>query len=157
LFGKTKLYIEATSTGTIGTTQCTGTLLDATLNVNSGWKPRYTADGQKYFKSAQSTQPEITLDVTFEHNAVAVGQVGNWMDETAKLIRLKAEGSAATSAGSYSYKTLIIDLAGKWASFDKIEDDDGNDIISGTFQARYDSTAATYGQIIVVNETTTLP
>ncbi len=73
-------------------------------------------------------------------------------------MRLKINGSALTTAGSgYTYKTLIVDLAGKWETFDKIDEQDGNDIVTGTLRARYNSTAALFAEFVVVNELSSLP
>jgi hypothetical protein len=66
---------------------------------------------------------------------------------------LKFEGNALTTSGTFTYKTLIIDLAGTWESFDSIGDMNGNDIVTGTFRAGYDATAAKFAEIKVVNET----
>jgi hypothetical protein len=40
-------------------------------------------------------------------------------------------------------------MAGKWDNFNKIGERDGNDIVEGTFRARYNSTAARFFQAIV--------
>jgi hypothetical protein len=52
--------------------------------------------------------------------------------------------------------TLIIDLVGLWTDFSGLDDVDGNNIVTGSFAVRYDATAASAGQIIVVNETAAL-
>lgn len=152
LFGKGKLYIDA-ATGTIGTTEKSSTLLGMSLKVNTGWIEKHAANGQLYFSWAQSTKPEILLDVTFEHNATAVLEKDAWIAQTARLLRLKFEGNALTTAGTFTYKSLIIDLAGKWESFGPIDELNGNDTVAGTFRAGYDATAAKFAEIKVVNET----
>lgn len=152
LFGKGKLYIDSVS-GAIGTTQVTNTLLGASLSVNTGWIPKYSADGNLYFSWAQLTKPEILLNVTFEHNASAVTEKDAWIAKTPRQLRLQFDGSALTTAGTFAYKTLRIGLAGLWESFDSISDMDGNDIITGTFRAGYDPTCAKFAEIKVVNET----
>jgi len=152
LFGKGKLYIDEVG-GTIGSTEKSNTLLGMSLSVNTGWIAKYAADGQLYFSWAQSTKPEVLLNVTFEHNATAVAEKDAWKAKTARQLRLKFEGNALTTAGTFTYKTLIIDLAGKWESFDTIGDMNGNDIVTGTFRAGYDATAAKFAEIKVVNET----
>ncbi|NIR67728.1 MAG: hypothetical protein GWN76_24415 [candidate division Zixibacteria bacterium] len=161
IFSKSKLYIDAVG-GTIGGTQVTDTLLDATLNVNTGWIPKYTAEGELYFSFIQSTAPEITLDVTFEFNASAVTERGNWESEVARQVRLECLGAAltgtlTTTTYSFNNKAMIIDLAGKWEKFEAIGDRDGNDIISATLRARYNATAALFAEIAICNEVTTLP
>jgi len=152
LFGKGKLYIDAVS-GTMGTTQVSQTLLGASLQVNTGWIAKYAADGNLYFSWAQSTKPEVLLNVTFEHNASAVNEKDVWIAKTPRQIRLQFDGAALTTAGTFTYKTLRIDLAGLWESFDSISDMNGNDIVTGTFRAGYDATCAKFAEIKVVNET----
>jgi hypothetical protein len=155
LFSKGKLYIDA-SGGTHGSTQVADTLLAATLNVNTGIIPKYTADGSLDFSFIQYTMPEITLDVTFEHNASAVAEKAAWRAETVRLIQLKFEGSAFGTGGTtYSNHTFIVDLVGKWESFAELGDQDGNTIVTGTFRNRYNSTDGA-GQFVVVNELATL-
>lgn len=61
------------------------------------------------------------------------------------------------TAGTYTNKTLIIDLAGMWEKFDKLGEDNGNDIIEADFRVAYDATAAKYAEIKVVNELASLP
>jgi len=152
LFGKGKLYIDAAS-GTMGTTEKSATLLGMSLNVNTGWITKYAADGNLYWSWAQVTKPEVLLNVTFEHNTTAVAEKDAWKAKTPRQLRLKFEGAALTTAGTFTYKTLLIDLAGLWESFDAIGDMNGNDIVTGTFRAGYDATCAKFAEIKVVNET----
>ncbi len=152
LFSKSKLYLDAIG-GTIGTTEKSCTLMGASLKVNTGIKPRFAANGDTYFCQAVMTKPEVLLDVTFEHNSTAVAEKLNWRNQTPRLLRINCDGNALTTAGTFNNKTLRIDLAGKWEKFEKIGESDGNDIINATFRAGYDSTAAKFAEIKVVNET----
>lgn len=156
LFSKGKIYIDAAS-GTIGTTQKTNTLLGAELSVKTGWIPVWTADGAIYFSFNKSVAPEILMTVTFEHDGTGVAEVAAFKAQTARLIRLKIEGSALGTPGAYTYKTLMIDLAGKWEKFGKIDEQNGNDIVTGSFRARYNSTASKFAEIVVVNELAAVP
>ena len=156
-FGKGKLYIDAIS-GTQGTTQITNSFLDMTLNVNTGWQPVYTGDGNKYFSFPKCIGPEITLDVTFEHDTTGVAQVAAWRAETAQLVRAVFQGAALTTAGTtYTYKSLVIDLAGKIEKATPLKDVDGNDVVTITYRGAYDSTASKFATITVVNEVASLP
>ena len=67
------------------------------------------------------------------------------------------EGSALATPGNYTYKTLIIDLAGKWEKFAALGDQDGDNVLTGTFRARYNSDAALFAEFVVVNALTVLP
>lgn len=157
LFSKTTLAIDTVG-GTMGATVKSSTLLGATLNVDTGLREVSTADGALYFTFDKQVGPEITLDVTFEHDTTAVAEIDAFRAGTARQIELKAIGSAVTTTGGvYGTKTLKVSLAGKWESFEKLGEQDGNDIVSGTLRARYNSTAAKFAIITVVNELAALP
>jgi hypothetical protein len=159
LFSKGKLYIDAIG-GTYGSTQKSNTLLGADLNLTTGWIASDPGDGNLYFMFHKyaPTVFNAELQVTFEHDATSIAEKVKWRAQTAFKIQLKFEGSALGSAGTtYTYKTLIINLAGKWTKFNKIDERNGNDIVTGTFQARYNATAASVGQVIVVNEVASVP
>jgi len=156
LFNKGKLYIDETS-GALGTTPITTQFLDFNLAVNTGWVPVYTGDGALYFTYNKSTPPELVCDVTFEHSTTAVAELANWRAGTARLLEIKFEGSALGTTGTaYSLKTLKIDLTGKWESFAKIGERNGNDIVTGTFRARYNATDTTFATITSVNNQASL-
>ncbi len=156
LFSKGKLYIDAVG-GMIGTTQKSNTFLGMDLSVKTGWIPVFTADGNLYFSFHKCTMPEVTLDITFEHDGTATAEKANWRNQTARQIRLDFDGSAVATPGTdFSTKKLRIDLAGKWEKFEKLDENDGNDIVKGTFRVRYNATAALFAEIKVVNELASL-
>ena len=155
LFQKGTLYID-TSGGTWGGTQKTQTMIAFDFSMNTGWRPQFTGDGNLYFTFKKNVGPEATLGVTFEHDATAVAIKAAYLAETEQLVRVQVQGSALTTAAGYTYKTLIIDLAGKWESVSPLEDTDGNDTRSAVLRGRYNVTASDYGKIIVVNEVAAL-
>lgn len=156
LFSKGTLYIDA-ATAAIGTTAVSDTLLGMTLNFNTGIIAKRMPNNQLYFATHQFTMPEVTLDLTFEHNTSAVAEKAAWKAETPRQIKLVFAGSALTTAATYTYKTLAIELVGKWTKFNPLGDLDGNDIIEGTLTGRFNSDAALFGRITVVNELAALP
>jgi len=158
LFSKGKIYIDAVG-GTIGTTQVTKTLLGADLAWDTGWKSENTADGRLDFSFIKQVGPEVVLDVRFEHNGTAQAEKAAWRAETSRLLQLKFEGSALTTtdaAATYDVNTLIVNLPGKWESFSALDEQDGDDIVTGTFRSRYNATSGTGPEIILANETETL-
>lgn len=156
LFSKGKVYIDEPG-GTIGTTQVSDTLLSFSLDVDTGIVRKWTADGSLDFSFIQYTRPEVTLELTFEHNASAVTEKGKWRDETVRLIRIDFEGSDLTTAGSsHSVKLLRLDLAGKYEDFGALEDQDGNDTVTATLRGLYSATDSIFGEITVVNELSSL-
>jgi hypothetical protein len=154
---KSSLYIDVIS-GTVGSTAKTNALVGWDLNVVTGWKAAPVGDGNLYFAFAKSTAPEIRATVTFEHDATAVAEKAAWRAETARLMRIKVAGPALTTNGTtYSTKTLLIDLPGKWETFGTIDERDGNDIVQGTFVSTINIANSKIPALTVVNETATLP
>ena len=156
LFGQCYLYID-TAGGTAGTTVKSNTLLAFDLDVKTGQTPVYTADGNLYFGFVKQVQPEVELKVTFENDATSIAQHAAMKAQESERVRLKVVGPALQTTGTaYSNKTLIIDVVGKWTKFDKVGEQNGNDILTGTLTAKYNATAATAGQILIVNELSAL-
>lgn len=158
LFSKGKLYLSA-STDAFGTSTdlAVQTWIDFDLNITTGIMAYETADGALYFSGVKNVAPEIVATFTFEHNATAIAEKALWRLETVRRIQAKFEGSALTPGTSYSYKTLIVNLIGKWETWDKIGEKDGNDIITATFRGRWNVTEATGGGFILVNSLAALP
>jgi hypothetical protein len=151
LTSKGLLFIDAAS-ATIGTTRVTNSLLSGTLNVTTGWKPVWTADGNLYFSFAKNTAPEITLDLVYEHNTSSEAEYAAFVARTTRQISIKFLGSTLTSAGTFTTKVFRFDLAGTYETWDSFGDTDGNNTVSCTFRAAYDATANLFANIFVVNE-----
>jgi hypothetical protein len=154
LSSKAVIFLDAT---TIGTTTASNTVLGFDIDVKTGLTPRWTHDGALYFSGVEQNEPEITATVTFEHDATAVAEKAAWRSGTRRLVRINISGSALTTAGTFTYKTLRIDGGGKWEKFEKIGERDGNDIVTGTLRFRPDSTGANFATFTVVNETAVVP
>ncbi len=157
LFGKGKLYIDDT---TMGTTQKTETWLGFSLTIPSSWKAVYTGDGNLYFTKIEYVghrQSPITGEITLEHDATAEAEIGKARNQTTRLIRMEFQGSALTTAGTYTYKTLRLDLPVIYTAVPALEDMDGDDIVTFPFQVSYGATGSQAPQITIVNELTTLP
>jgi hypothetical protein len=158
LVSKARVYIMPTSDAPTTDNIKEGTLLSFALNVTTGQMAYHTADGQLYFYGVKQTMPEVTLELTMEHVANATAEKAAWRAGTSRRVYLVVTGSTVTTPGTtYSAKTLIIDLYGKWETFSALGEQDGNDTITGTLRARYNETAATAGSIIVVNELASMP
>lgn len=156
LFNKGKLYIDA-ATASIGSTQITGSLLGFQLDCMTGWNTKETADGNLYFNFIYQAPPELTCQLTFEHDSNAVAEKTNWRNEAALNIRLLFEGSAFGTPGTtYSNHTLQIDMAGKWENIDPIGETNGNDILTGTFRAKWVEDASLFAVFTVANEVASL-
>jgi hypothetical protein len=161
LFTNATLYIDSsTSSSDIGTTQVSQTLFNADLSHTTGWRGYPAADGRTDFSFVKRTKDELTLSLTFEHNASAVAEKLAWRNQTERAIRLMFTGNAlsSTDAGApYDKKTLIIDLWGKWESFEALSENAGNDQVVGMFRAGYSPTALLKARYILANELATMP
>lgn len=155
-FSMSKLYIDADS-DTFGTTLISNTLLKATFKYTSMIVAKPSADGNIYFSFVVQTGFAATLDVTFEHNTSAVAAKDDWIAQNGKLVQVLMQGNTFTVGGVYTRRIAKINLAGKWSKFNKLGEQNGNDVLEGTFDCKYNSTAATNGQIIVVPALATLP
>jgi len=126
--------------------------------VTTGFQAIYAANGDLAFCKINGGIPDIKLHLVFEHNATSKDQKAAWRSLTPKLIQLKSEGSAVATAGTtYTKKTLKVNVAGMWEKFEKLGENNGNDVLEGDFRVAYDPTAAKYAEIIVVNELASLP
>jgi len=152
------------SGGTIGATAVSNTLLAWELNVTTGWRAKFTLDsGQLYFAFPYFDIGtwDATLSLTYEHNATAVAEKTAWRANTGRLVRLQLTGNAYGTAGSGTLftarKGLRIDAAGKYLSFDALDDMDGNSIVACQLQIAYDTVLAKSLEITIANELATLP
>jgi hypothetical protein len=155
LFNKGKLYI---STGDTFGSQVALQWVGFDLNVKTGWMYQPTGDGNIFASLLKQVGPEVTLDLTLEHSTQAVTEKAAWLAGTHRNVRMEFTGSTFATAGTaYSNKTFIIDVQGKWESFEGLDDMDGDDVVTGTIRARYNSTAQAFVDFIVVNALATIP
>lgn len=159
IFSKAQLYIDP-DTGSFGDTAVNSILMGFDFEVETGIQARPAASGQLYFPRAALVNPVIVLRMTLEWDGNSSDEKQLWKDggHAGRLIRIKIEGSALATAGAYTYKTLIIDLAGQYEKFEKLGEDNGNDIIDVVFRGQYNTTEAAYSTItLVADSLNTLP
>jgi hypothetical protein len=155
LFSKGLVYIDEPG-GTIGGTPKSNTMLGMDLSIKSGWIAKHAGNGSTNFAFIQCTEPEIKLKLTFEHDASSVAEKAAHLAQTVRQIRLLWTGAALTTAGTFTYKTMRADLWGKWTKFDKLDETDGNDTVSGEFDVRYDDILAKYAELVFVHQVSPL-
>lgn len=161
LFSKVAMYIDD-STGTIGSTAKTETIMDFSLKHTTGWVSKPAKDGRLDFSDIKHIDDEIILEIAFEHNSVAIAEKAAWRAETERAIRLQFNGAAlsTTDAGAtFDTKALRLDMYGKWLTFgaEGLEEQDGDNIYRGTFRVARSSAAAAKMVISICNEVATLP
>lgn len=150
LFQMGKLYIDSASTFP-ATTQKTLTLKKFNLEVETGFSEQPYGDGRMDFSNTKQIRPKYLLKLTYEHNATAVAELDALIAETFRSIRLIFTGSAIAGGSTYTAKTFVIDLLGKYTQFDPFEDMDGDTVLTGTLQGFFNQTATSAGRLIVAN------
>lgn len=155
IFSKGELSIDGVADD-FGDTAKTNTLLEFKLEIDTGWRARFSAVGDKYFSHLNQVAPSVELMLKMEHNSNAETEITAARAQTVRLVQLLFQGAALTTPGDYSYKTLTINIPGIYKEIPPLDDDDGSDIVEMTLVGGYDSTKATAGQIILVNETASL-
>lgn len=158
LFSTGAMYIDP-STDAAGTTIASQTLFDASLKVKTGWQAKNAKDNRTDFSFIKRTDDEITLDVTFEHETIALAEKAAWRAGTERVIRLTFVGSALTTAGTLGTKKLTVDLYGKWLNFGAggLEEMDADNVYKGTFRCAYSNAASNKMVVTLVNELSALP
>jgi len=155
--GHATVFID-NSGGTVGGTPVSDTVLGMNLSVTTGFQGVHTMDsGELYFAFLKQIPPEIELQLTMEYNDTSEAEYEAWRAETVRQIRIQFTGPALTNeTGTYDNYTLILDMAGKWSDFEILGEQDGNDIVTGTFRPFYSSTDTLYFEVTLVNEVAAL-
>lgn len=152
LFNKGKLYI---GTGDTFGSQVALQWVGFDMSVKTGWMSQPTGDGNLYAGLLKQVGPEVTIDLTLEHSTQAVAELAAWRAQTHRKMRLLFEGTTFAQGTTYDRQTFIIDIDGKWESFEGMGDMDGDDVYTGTLRARYNATSQAFvGFTVVTNEAT---
>ncbi|MGW8250654.1 MAG: hypothetical protein ACWGO1_08425 [Anaerolineales bacterium] len=150
------LYIDA-SGGTIGSTAVSNTLFGIDLDYTTGLQEYWAVDGSLDFSLIKFTADDIVLTLTYEHNSDTVTEKAAFRAGSTRLVRLLFNGPALTTAGTFTYKTLRLDMAGVYEDWSELQDQDGNDVVTATLRVRYSSTDSLKFEAVIVNELATLP
>lgn len=150
LFGKTSLYIDATG-GTVGTTQKTGVLLEASIEVETGIQPVHTADGVLYFSSHKIVPPSLEFTITLELENTSGVVAAERVFLASQAIRLFQLTCAGTSSRTFTAK-----WAGKYTSIGSYQNSNGNTTVQLSGNAWYSSTDALFFDFAVTNNVASL-
>jgi len=157
LVNNAKIYIDATG-GTIGTTEKSNTIFSVDLAYTTGLMEYWAADGSKDFSFTKFVEDEIVLRLVYEHNATAVAEKAFYRDNSTRLFRVLFEGADLGTPGTtYSKKSFIIDLAGKYEDWSVLDENNGNDVVEATIRCRYSPADALKAEFTIVNELSALP
>lgn len=149
------VFMDA-SGGTLGSTQKTTTIREATLSFTSGLVAAYALDGRADLDltHVNAGMMDATLALKMEHNATAASEIAIWRAGGVRLIRLKADNGAATTAN----RQFQVDLAAKYLEPPSFEHEDpGIEMVSMNMGLEYDSGAALALAAQIINGTSALP
>lgn len=156
-FGNAKLYLNDTF-ASLGVTQKTATLLGFKLDVKTGIRPKFTADGALYFTQTAQDGATGTLDLTFEYDATALAEEVLFRAGTGRYARIEFNGPALqTSSAPWTTKALRIDAYGKIEKKTTLDSQDGNDVMTMTLALCDDDTNSLFLNYSLVNSLATVP
>jgi hypothetical protein len=156
MFTKAKIFLDPAG-GSMGGTPISNIVKSMKCTIKTGVGEFGAGNGDLNFGFAMITAPEVTVDVDFWANATMVIEKQNWRNQLARLMRIQVLGSTLTTAGTYTYKTLNINLPGKWTKFSTLQEQNGGDYVSAAFSGRYNPTVAVGPSFDVVNQLASLP
>jgi len=150
LFGNTSFFIDATG-GTVGTTQESGVLLEASIQVNTGIQPVFAADGTLYFTAHKIVPPSLEFTLTLELDSTAntvVTERAFWKSQATRLFQLSCPGTSS--------RAFVAKWAGKYTSVGSYQNSNGNTTIQLSGRAVYSSADALFFDFSVTNAVTAL-
>lgn len=157
LFNKTKFYVDAIG-GTIGTTQLTNSVIEASLKVTTGLKAQFTAEGNLYFSFMDFIGAKATMEWTMLHNATTAAQRVIAKANTPQLFQFNVLGTALTTPATETVERFTAGFAGVYSEFNAPNDEDeGSNIYKVSIECGYDTTAATFGTLTLVNQLSAVP
>lgn len=156
IFGQGTLFLNGVGTN-YGATQVSNQLLSLDMDIELKWKEKYTEGGTTPAYFVYTTH-NISGNLTFEHDSTGsiIGNTSqkntNWRGGTAQLMRLQWTGSTISSGTTHTVQTFRIDLPVKWKKFEPLDEDDGNNTITGQFFSRYNITAGNAGTFLIARD-----
>ncbi len=153
----TKLFIDDAG-GTLGTTQKLGSLISASITINTGIHFKAFSENATGFAPGKVGRQAYRVDAqfTFEFDSDAEFAKYRNSQPQARLIRLSSEGSQIHGSPAVN-KLLQIDFPnGIWSSWSR-GDREGNLTATFGMSAFYDATAANIISVKTINALVTLP
>lgn len=167
IFAGSRLYLDPVA-GPIGTTLVQNQFLGFEINIEIMWIPKYTGEAATdtpAWTFAVYVGHKITGKLTLEHDTAVSGNAGIkalFRAQTPRLMRIDVLGQSYGTAGSGTLFTggrrgFRADLPIKFTEIPPLEDLEGNDILTVSFESRYNSTYGSAGAFTFANEVSALP
>lgn len=179
IFARSKLYLAEPTGPTPTFTAVDSTFLGFDVGIQCSWVPKFTGMGNASgtvptWEFAVFTEYSVGGSFTLEHNSwtsgTANGLKQKWRDQTTLVMRVDCFGSGTTMTTTGStlsnpiapfqatlppvltsptYAGVRFEFPIKITQISPLADNNGNDIVSVSWQARYNSTYASAGYILV--------
>ena len=153
IFGLTKFYVNDAG-GTIGTTQVSGKLLEATIKCKTGIQFVPAGDGNLYPVAHKFVKPEITFTMAYELEqdgaaSFVATERAKWVAKAGRLFRLDTPGSIAA-------RNVKFDFFGIYDKFGAYENSSGNVSVKIEGHCGYSSTDSLFFTAVVSNSIATM-
>lgn len=143
------VYCDTTWAG-LGGTQLTGIQRGVSIEVMTGLKPDFTAEGRadKDFGKHSVNSLAAKLSITWEFDSVGAARYASYRANDLIYIRLKWTGGTAGDAGT---KTVQIDGAYRFVGDPTFSEDEDQVLMQAELEAVFDSTASKILEFTAIN------
>jgi hypothetical protein len=138
---KTRLFVEA-FTGTPGTTEMPGTLINWNVQVSNNLDRRYTAGNTQAANRVIAGELDVTASMVFDSDsAFSIAEFTNWLNGVSRMVRLEFQDESAFIETTLR-RFVTVDIGGTWTGVDISATDGGIRTYSLNLQSKYQSTMA---------------
>ena len=153
LFGKTRFYVDD-SGGTLGTTQISAMLLEATVKIETGIQFVPMGNGGLYPVAHKYVKPAGTFTLAYELEettgvSFVAAERAKWQAGSGRLIRLDVPGSSAS-------RNFRMDFYAIYDKFGAYENSDGNVSVKVEGHFGYSATDTLFMTATVINGTASM-
>lgn len=139
--------------GDLGTTKLTRAI-SAEFNLGSRFGGVWVLDAANpSYVNHIETEPDLTMSMTLQADAVGMGLLTTMREGTTKFIRIEAIGSEIETGENY---TFTLDLAGKVADTSGFSDEDGVYAVEFSFVGVHDGAWGKAYEFVLENQLTAL-
>lgn len=148
-FNNTSFYIDANYAG-LGGTQKTGMLRAFTWTFETGFTPRYAADGNLFFSGVNEAAKKVDLELTYYRdgtNSEAAKDI--WESQALTYISIEMLSSTEMDSAQGNPEYLKLQGAYRYVDWPAYEDEDGSSVITVKLESAYDLTGTEQMTVLV--------
>lgn len=173
IFARSRLYLAEPTGPTPTFTAVDSTFLGFDVGIDCSWVPKFTGQGNgsttPTWEFALFTNYSVSGSFTLEHNSwtsgTANGLKQKWRDQETLIMRVDCWGRSVNTlditgstltptspfspAANSSYQGVRFEFPIKIQQISPLSDNDGNNIVSVSWVARYNSTYGSTGSILI--------